>query len=315
MLLLTLIIKIFLYQQIFMQKINSHRNQDNSGGFTLIELSIVLVIIGLIVGSVLSGRDLIFSAEMRGQIKQIEQFNIAANAFRIKYNYLPGDIPEPYSSQVGLQNAMYTTTHGDGDGLVENENDGVFGFEAMAFWADLKKTGFIENKIEEIPNWGYLPTESPLLTHPEAKIGNGNYLSLVRGGVFSTPGTSQGTDGKNYITINDRGFLAWNYPVNPMVSPYQAFSIDQKMDDGLPQTGNVIAARWRKDVQPACCITFSWAGTNVLDGTNPRPSTAATASSSSTCYDNNNTAGAVQKYSMSQNGGNGINCGLSFKLQ
>lgn len=45
----------------------------NQSGFTLIELSIVLVIIGLIVGGVLVGRDLIKAAEVRAQVSQIEK--------------------------------------------------------------------------------------------------------------------------------------------------------------------------------------------------------------------------------------------------
>jgi prepilin-type N-terminal cleavage/methylation domain-containing protein len=46
-------------------------------GFTLIEMSIVLVIIGLIVGGVLVGQDLIRAAYIRAQITQIEKFNTA----------------------------------------------------------------------------------------------------------------------------------------------------------------------------------------------------------------------------------------------
>lgn len=48
-------------------------------GFTLIELSIVLVIIGLIVGGVLSGQDLIAAAQQRATLKQKEQFDLATN--------------------------------------------------------------------------------------------------------------------------------------------------------------------------------------------------------------------------------------------
>ena len=71
-------------------------------GFTLIELSLVLVIVGLIIGGVVVGRDLIHSAEIRATISQIEKYNTAVNTFRTKYNCLPGDCPAAQAQQLGI---------------------------------------------------------------------------------------------------------------------------------------------------------------------------------------------------------------------
>lgn len=60
-------------------------------GFTLIELSIVLVIIGLIVGGVLVGRDLVEIGKARKLMTQLESYELALNTFRLKYNCIPGD--------------------------------------------------------------------------------------------------------------------------------------------------------------------------------------------------------------------------------
>ena len=77
---------------------NSHKNN----GFTLVELSIALVIIGLLVGGILVGRDLIESARIRTQVRQIEQLNTAANTFKNKYGSLPGDIHQTKAAQFGF---------------------------------------------------------------------------------------------------------------------------------------------------------------------------------------------------------------------
>jgi prepilin-type N-terminal cleavage/methylation domain-containing protein len=54
------------------------------GGFTLIELSIVLVIIGLIIGGVLVGQDLIHAAQTRAAVSQLERYNSAVNILVIQ---------------------------------------------------------------------------------------------------------------------------------------------------------------------------------------------------------------------------------------
>ena len=52
----------------------------------------MLVIIGLIVGGVLVGQDLIRAAETRAQITQFEKYQSAVNTFRGKFNAIPGDM-------------------------------------------------------------------------------------------------------------------------------------------------------------------------------------------------------------------------------
>ena len=74
-------------------------------GFTIIELSIVLVIIGLLAGGILLGRDLIEAARIRAQGSQIESYEMAINTFRLKYNMLPGDLTSTQASMLGFQRA------------------------------------------------------------------------------------------------------------------------------------------------------------------------------------------------------------------
>src|SRR5665213_289434 len=99
------------------------RQMTSNLGFTLIELSIVLVIIGLIVGGILVGQDLIKAAEVRAQISQIEKYNQAVNTFRAKFGGLPGDLPAVYANQFGFipRGSGCNNGRGDGNGLIEGE--------------------------------------------------------------------------------------------------------------------------------------------------------------------------------------------------
>jgi type II secretory pathway pseudopilin PulG len=96
------------------------KSYGQSGGFTLIELSIMLVIIGLIIGGVLVGQSLISAATVRAQITQIEKYNTAANTFYGKYGYLPGDIPDPTASSFGFASRGVNAGEGDGNGVIES---------------------------------------------------------------------------------------------------------------------------------------------------------------------------------------------------
>ncbi|KKB96539.1 hypothetical protein SZ25_00353 [Candidatus Arcanobacter lacustris] len=84
-------------------------------GFTLIELSIVMVIIGLIIGGILTGQALIHGAGVRATISQLKQYSTATNLFNMKYNAVPGDFNQATKYIVG-----YTGSNGDGNGLIGN---------------------------------------------------------------------------------------------------------------------------------------------------------------------------------------------------
>ena len=98
--------------------LQGHDPHDTTEGFTLVELSIVLVIIGLIVGGVLVGQDLIAAARIRSQLSQIDKYNIAVNTFRLKYNVLPGDMLPDQASAFGFFHRSGVHNDGDGDGYV-----------------------------------------------------------------------------------------------------------------------------------------------------------------------------------------------------
>lgn len=69
-------------------------------GFTLVEMSIVMLILALLTGGILIGKDIINAAEVRATVKQVEMFNLAYNTFQLKYGCWAGDCNN--ASQLGF---------------------------------------------------------------------------------------------------------------------------------------------------------------------------------------------------------------------
>ncbi len=281
-------------------------------GFTLIELSIVLVIVGLIVGGVLVGRDLIAASAVRAQVSQITRFTQAANTFRSKYGFLPGDIQEPQATSFGFLARGQYAGQGDGNALLEgvssnaaNQNYGVRmnAGETSVFWVDLSAVRLIEARFTSARLTSAITqnTVAGFRTYyPEASIGGGNFVYAWSGG-YNSGQSGVGTgDGINYLGISIPTFCSVaTFSSNPGLTVAQANAIDTKMDDGLPLGGRVSALFLNWD----SFRTPNYAG--ALAG-------VATPGSATTCYDNNNVATDVHKYSVTQNNGTGINCAISF---
>ncbi len=301
-------------------------NLKGERGFTLIELSIVLVVIGLIVGGVLVGQNLIKAAEVRATITQVEKFNTAANTFFSKYGYLPGDIPAGPAAQFGFIARGTQRAQGDGNGVIEgwDQSSGGWGVEecggeTVTFWVDLSAAHLIDGNFSTANETvgACTATGTAVASYfPAARIGGGNYIYVYSGGkLLGSSGFVWQSTGVNYFGLSAVSSIAqFTTTSNPGMSVATAYSIDKKMDDGLPQSGKVTAKYLGVDNGSGA------GGTGIMwtDGTDDiwhtQPSTAATAGSSTTCYDNGGVAGPSQ-YSVEISSGTNVNCGLSFQMQ
>jgi type II secretory pathway pseudopilin PulG len=123
--------------------------RNRTPGFTLIEIAIVLVVIVLVVGGILVGKNLIDAAGIRAQIFQIEKYNQAANTFKGKYGYLPGDIPNPDATRFGFLSRGTQAGQGDGNGIIQGYGDGelsgaIQAGEPVMFWVDLSTANMVD---------------------------------------------------------------------------------------------------------------------------------------------------------------------------
>lgn len=111
-------------------------SKQQQGGFTLIEIAIVLVIIGLLLGGILKGQELITQAKIRNVVNDFNGTTAAFYAYQERYRAIPGDDRNA--------NTRWTTaTSGNGNGTVGGNYNDVSGSESAYFWQDLRLAGLI----------------------------------------------------------------------------------------------------------------------------------------------------------------------------
>ena len=93
-----------------MQKLNKMR--ADQAGFTLVEIAVVMVIIGILIGGVLKGQAMIQNAKVKRVIKQADEYRAVIMSFYDKYGSFPGD-------ENNANIPPGDTVNGDGDGLME----------------------------------------------------------------------------------------------------------------------------------------------------------------------------------------------------
>lgn len=187
-------------------------------GFTLVELSIVLVIIGLIVGGVLVGQSLIAAAKVRAQLTQLDQYDAAVNAFQAKFNCLPGDC----TAASGVTFNGGTAATGNGDNLITYDAAWTdASVESAVAWPEMATQGMIAGTYTPPANLGAFP---------------GTGLPAARLGGFVMLGASNTT---NYYVLSS--YTTGDTQTEPSIAADAALAIDTKRDDGLATTGFVVA--------------------------------------------------------------------------
>ncbi|VFM96821.1 MAG: prepilin-type N-terminal cleavage/methylation domain-containing protein [Candidatus Kentron sp. G] len=215
--------------------------KHKQSGFTLVEIAIVLVIIGLLLGGILKGQELINSARVRSLADKAIGAQAAYYGFLDRYRAVPGDMTaDAATNAIGVT----VSSGGDANGQLDNPVSAEW-TEPNALWEQLSKAGFITGNY----------------TGGDAMPNSDNNVAPLN--PFNQPivvGNTADYMGESTTSVRLNIVLGRSMPVDV------AREVDVKMDDGQPLTGSmrvaiddgaVFGTLGQSDAQTACQIQSS----------------------------------------------------------
>ncbi len=206
-----------------MSLISTHTNK----GFTLVEIAIVVILVGLAAAAVVKGTDMVQTVRKQALQTEIKSTKTAFEAFKKKYNALPGDM---LNATARFQNCSGTCVNGNGDTFIGTPNSPISGAYALGgtdgeyqqFWEHLHKAGLRQTALAPVP-----------------KAGGTLMVRSINQDLCYAAGQPAKLQGI-WLVWQLQPYIAAD--TSPVISPREAMLIDRKYDDGKPGWGNVRSA-------------------------------------------------------------------------
>ena len=222
-----------------MKYILTGKNMKHQNGFTLVELAVVLLIIGLLLVAILKAQELITNSQMTSTISEMELISGAVDTFVQNYGVYPGDMANAAFRIPGCDADPCNNGNGNGQIDVDMGVENTTSDEGAYFFNQLRLTGYLSNfDGQDAAQWGS--------AFPNTPIGGGFMVGDSRAG-----GTASGFD---LTELRDGTYLILVRALEDVdadsgvLSPSQGGRIDRTLDDGLADSGRVVS----QDDSDAC---------------------------------------------------------------
>lgn len=222
-------------------------------GFTLIEISVALVVVGLLIGGVLAARSMMHQSRINSVVAEADKYKAALASFQAKYNALPGDMGNAtkyWGIAAGTVGSNYTydcynaytpsstgklTCNGNGDKNIEREAHPSLA-EMTLVWQHMVNAGMIAGSYTGQSSGGeHVPGQNC----PRGPLeGSGWGVATITG-----DGLANLFFEDNYgVVLSFGAFSVASLPRSPVLATKEALGLDTKYDNGLPGTGSIRTA-------------------------------------------------------------------------
>lgn len=250
-------------------------------GYTLLEMSVVLSIVAVLLGSIFIVQTLVRTSQIQSMLSEYDKYVKAVNEFQTKFLALPGDMnnaesmwqTDPGTCPNTASNTVpkVATCNGNGDGKIgDSTTAAVLSNEREWFraWQHLSDGGFIQESYTGTPGAGGVEEAIPKLNVPGSALSGAGFTLFY---YHLTANGDLWADQYGHVMALGL-FKAASRTMTGALTPDEALALDLKVDDGKPGRGIIRA--WRTAVLPNCTVNDTTQDAQAYSTTNTSRSCA-----------------------------------------